>query len=125
MYGRIHRGITFKSCKLCKILPAVLQVEPANTIISRPFLKNWDGYVSLANYYIVAPLWRLSVCWAVAPDIFPHNLLNVQKSVIVELANHKNWTYLFLKQQVDKKVFMTKLQVYGITFTRPLNFVGM
>ena len=51
MYGRIHRGITFKSRKLCKILPVVLQMERANTIISRPFLKNGDGYLSLASYY--------------------------------------------------------------------------
>ena len=45
MYGQIRQGITYKSCKLSKILLAVLQVEfePAITIISRRFLKNWDG----------------------------------------------------------------------------------
>ena len=32
MYGQIRQEITYKICKLCKILLAILQVEPANTI---------------------------------------------------------------------------------------------
>lgn len=58
-------------------------------------------------------------------NIFPHNLLNVQKSEIIEFAIDKNWTYLFLKQQVNKELFITELLVYGIPLTRLLNFVGM
>lgn len=58
-------------------------------------------------------------------NIFPHNLLNVQKSEIIEVAIDKNWTCLFLKQQVNKELFITELLVYGIPLTRLLNFVGM
>ena len=39
---------------------------------------------------------------------FLHNLLKVQKLVMVELATHKNWTHLFLKQQMDKELFITE-----------------
>lgn len=58
-------------------------------------------------------------------NIFPHNLLNVQKSEIIEVAIDKNWTCLFLKQQVNNELFITELLVYGIPLTRLLNFVGM
>ena len=51
MYGQIRQGIIYKRCKLCKILPAVLQVEPANAIMSHPFLNNWDGYLSVASFF--------------------------------------------------------------------------
>ena len=64
-----------------KILARVLQVKPANTIISPPFLT---------KRAFCRSVWRLNVCRAVPPSIFPHNLLNVRKSVIVELAIHKN-----------------------------------
>ena len=91
-----------------------------------PFLKELRWLpVGSGLFCIVVPLWRLNVCRAVAQNIFRHNLLNVQKSVILGLAIHENWTYLFLKQQVHKELFITELQVYGIPLTRLLNFVGM
>lgn len=92
-----------------KILAPVLQVKPANTIISPPFLTKRTEMATCRKRAFYRSVWCLNVCRAVPPSIFPHNLLNVRKSVIVELAIHKNRTYLFLKQQVDKELFVTEL----------------
>ena len=54
-----------------------------------PFLKELR-WLHVASELYYRSVWRLNVCRAVPPNFFPHNLLNVRKSVIVELAIHKN-----------------------------------
>ena len=51
-----------------KILASVLQVKPANTIISPPFLTKRTEMVTCRKRAFCRSVWRLNVCRAVPPE---------------------------------------------------------
>ena len=71
-----------------------------------PFLKKKElRWLPVASELFYRSVCRLNVCRAVPPITFSHNLLNVQKSVIVELAIHKNWAIPLFKTASGQRTF--------------------